>query len=154
MAICGICCALVMAATAPVLAVSEGPMIALTFSLKIRFSALLLAMSALEPSSSIRILSGRPLMPPLSLIDFLGELDAAALGLAEARAGSGEREHGADLDGFLRLRCSNERQQRERDAQRTHGKARAGSPAGGRIPSSSKVGCWYFFLNLCLYFLL
>ena len=81
-AICAICCALVMAATAPVLAVSEGPMMSFTFSPKIRFSALLLAMSALEPSSSIRILSGRPLMPPLLVDGLLGELDAAAFGLA------------------------------------------------------------------------
>src|SRR5690349_4756363 len=70
MASCGICSALVIAATAPVLAVSDGPTIAFTFWLNTRSSALLLAMSALEPSSSMRILSGRPLMPPLSLMSF------------------------------------------------------------------------------------
>jgi len=45
-------------------------MIAFTFWLNTRSSALLLAMSALEPSSSMTILSGRPLMPPLSLMSF------------------------------------------------------------------------------------
>ena len=62
--------ALVMEAIAPVLAVREGPINASTFSPKIRFSALLLAKSGFDPSSSIRILIGRPPTPPRSLIFF------------------------------------------------------------------------------------
>ncbi len=52
--------ALVIAAMAPVLAVSDGPTNAMTFSPKIRFSALLLARSGLEPSSSMMTLMGLP----------------------------------------------------------------------------------------------
>jgi hypothetical protein len=55
---------------APVLAVNEEPINSAIFSLKMRASVLLLAMSGFDPSSSTRTRIARPLTPPASLRTF------------------------------------------------------------------------------------
>lgn len=102
--------------------VSEAPISSLTFSSKMSFSALLLATSGFDESSSMMIFSGRPFTPP-ALVDYLfGEQDAIAFGNSPAGCDARERENSPHFDWLTlgRLGCGtrNDAEHQGRSAER------------------------------------